>query len=149
MLETNASILIMEWNILSEDELNLIASEVIHLLGDTNIICLQGPMGAGKTTFVRHLMGELGSEDEVSSPTYAIINEYRTNHPRWSSVYHMDLFRIKDIEEVRSLPLSDYLDSGHLCVIEWAEIAGEELPSKFHILRFETLANTGRKIVFL
>ena len=89
-----------------------------------NILLLKGNLGAGKTTFTKFLLKNLGSKDEVSSPTYAIVNEYHT--PK-GKVFHFDLYRMKNITEVYDIGMDEYLDNAQLCIIEWPEIYEEEL----------------------
>ena len=94
-----------------------------------NILLLKGNLGAGKTTFSQFLMKNLGSTDEVSSPTYAIVNEY--NSPK-GKVFHFDLYRLKKIEEAYDFGIEEYLDNAFLCIIEWPEIYEEELADLQH-----------------
>ena len=89
-----------------------------------NLLLLKGNLGAGKTTFTQFLLKNLGSTDEVSSPTYAIVNEYRTLK---GNVFHFDLYRMKSVGEVYDIGMDEYLDNAFLCIIEWPEIYEEEL----------------------
>lgn len=139
----------MEWTIKEESEFKSLAKEVSAALGLCHLLCLLGTMGSGKTTFVRYLVRELGGIDEVSSPTYAIVNEYKIGDKRYTGVYHMDLYRIEKIEELIALPLQDYLDSKHLCIIEWPQIAENMLSEPIQILKIEVLENSWRKVVLL
>lgn len=109
------------------------------------ILLLKGNLGAGKTTFSQFLLKKIGSTDEVNSPTYSIVNEY--NSPK-GKIFHFDLYRLKNIEEVYDIGIEEYLDNAALCIIEWPEIYEEELYGmKFHTL---TINNTGesREIKF-
>ena len=110
-----------------------------------NILLLKGNLGAGKTTFSQFLLKNLGSTDEVSSPTYAIVNEY--NSPK-GKVFHFDLYRLKKIEEAYDFGIEEYLDNAFLCIIEWPEIYEEELADLPH--HEMTITNHGdyREIVF-
>ena len=110
-----------------------------------NILLLKGNLGAGKTTFSQFLMKNLGSTDEVSSPTYAIVNEYLS--PK-GKVFHFDLYRLKKIEEAYDFGIEEYLDNAFLCIIEWPEIYEEELADLPH--HEMTITNHGdyREIVF-
>ena len=83
-------------------------------------------MGSGKTTFIKQLCKELGVKDNMSSPTYPIVNEYLTK--TGNKVYHFDLYRIKNIEECMDLGMEDYLYSGNYCFVEWPEIANRLYP---------------------
>ena len=89
-----------------------------------NILLLKGNLGAGKTTFTQFLLKDLGSQDEVSSPTYAIVNEYDT--PK-GNVFHFDLYRMKNADEVEDIGIHEYLNNAFLCIIEWPEVYEEEL----------------------
>lgn len=83
-------------------------------------------MGAGKTTFIKALCEELGVEDVITSPTFAIVNEYtdRNGEP----IYHFDFYRIKKLDEVYDMGYEDYIDSGNLCLMEWPELIEDILP---------------------
>lgn len=94
-----------------------------------NILLLKGNLGAGKTTFTQFLMKKLGSNDEISSPTYAIVNEYDLNKGK---VFHFDLYRMKNINEVYDIGIEEYLDNAYLCIIEWPEVYEEELQGLPH-----------------
>ncbi|KFF07631.1 tRNA (adenosine(37)-N6)-threonylcarbamoyltransferase complex ATPase subunit type 1 TsaE [Chryseobacterium luteum] len=103
-----------------------------------NILLLKGNLGAGKTTFTQFLLKNLGSEDEVNSPTYSIVNEYNT--PK-GKIYHFDLYRLKNIEEVYDIGIEEYLDNAFLCIIEWPEVYEEELYGlNYHTM---SIVNTG------
>ena len=108
------------------------AREFIANMGDTHVFAFYGKMGAGKTTFVKAVCEELGVDDVITSPTFAIINEYSlTSHllPLTSStIYHFDFYRIKRLEEVYDMGYEDYFYSGALCFIEWPELIEEILP---------------------
>jgi tRNA threonylcarbamoyladenosine biosynthesis protein TsaE len=80
---------------------------------------LKGNLGAGKTTFTQYLLKEFGSDDEISSPTYSIVNEYDT--PK-GKVYHFDLYRLKDVTEAYDFGIEEYLDNGFLSIIEWPDL---------------------------
>jgi len=103
------------------------AREFIGLMGDDTVFAFYGKMGAGKTTFIKALCKELGVEDEVNSPTFAIINEYRSSTTA-ELIYHFDFYRIKKLDEVYDLGYEDYFYSGALCFIEWPELIEELLP---------------------
>ena len=103
------------------------AKEFVRLMGDDTVFAFYGKMGAGKTTFIKALCQELGVEDEVNSPTFAIINEYRSATTA-ELIYHFDFYRIKKLEEVYDLGYEDYFYSGALCFIEWPELVEELLP---------------------
>ena len=90
------------------------------------IFAFYGAMGAGKTTFIKAICHELGSNDYVTSPTFALINEYSTTEG--SVIYHFDFYRIKKLEEAFDLGYEDYIYSGNFCFIEWPEMIEQLLP---------------------
>ena len=125
-----------EW----KDIVNQIIPNLQH-----NILLLKGNLGAGKTTFSQFLLKELGSSDEISSPTYSIVNEYDT--PK-GKVFHFDLYRLKSVEEAYDFGIEEYLDNGYLSIIEWPEIYTDELEgSDFHEMII-TNTESGREIEF-
>ena len=101
------------------------AREFINQIGERRVFAFYGKMGAGKTTFVKAICEELGVEDVITSPTFAIINEYSTKVQR---IFHFDFYRIKKLEEVYDMGYEDYFYSGALCFIEWPELIEEILP---------------------
>ena len=101
------------------------AREFIANMGDHNVFAFYGKMGAGKTTFIKAICEELGVEDIITSPTFAIINEYTGQD---QTIYHFDFYRIKKLEEVYDMGYEEYFYSGALCFIEWPELIEEVLP---------------------
>jgi len=113
------------------DHIREAAREFIENIGDHRVFAFYGKMGAGKTTFVKAICEELGVEDVITSPTFAIINEYTIDHSplnNGQSIYHFDFYRIKKLEEVYDMGYEDYFYSGALCFIEWPELIEEILP---------------------
>ena len=102
------------------------AREFIEHIGDCRVFAFYGKMGAGKTTFVKAICEELGVEDVITSPTFAIINEY--TQPDGSPLFHFDFYRIKKLEEVYDMGYEDYFYSDVLCFIEWPELIEDILP---------------------
>lgn len=102
------------------------AHDFIAAMDDRTVYAFRGEMGAGKTTFIKAICTELGVEDEVNSPTFAIVNEYRSASAEL--IYHFDCYRIKKEEEALDMGFEDYMDSGALCFIEWPENVEELLP---------------------
>lgn len=117
---------IMTIKISSENEIDRAAAEFLKALGNEKHIAFHAPMGAGKTTFISALCRALGVSDDVSSPTFSIINEYRTSEGK--PIYHFDFYRIEDRREAMDLGLDDYFDSGALCLMEWPENVADFLP---------------------
>lgn len=118
----------LQFTIKDENEWQEIISIILPNI-QHNILLLKGDLGAGKTTFTKHLLHQLGSKDEISSPTYSIVNEYNT--PK-GKIFHFDLYRLKNVEEAYDIGIEDYLDSGFLNIIEWPEIYENELKEYPH-----------------
>ena len=115
----------MEIKIQSIDTIREAAREFIEKMGDHKVFAFYGKMGAGKTTFVKAICEELGVNDVITSPTFAIVNEYEAHD---ASIYHFDFYRIKKIEEVYDMGYEDYFYSGGLCFIECPELIEDLLP---------------------
>lgn len=110
-------------------EIDAAAEEFLRRLGDRRLVAFHASMGAGKTTFITALCRRLGvRSDAVSSPTFAIVNEYRA--ASGEPVYHFDFYRITKLEEALDIGLYDYLDSGALCLMEWPENIAPLLPEE-------------------
>lgn len=113
----------------SLEDLPAAADEFLRQIGSNKLVAFYAPMGAGKTTFTSAVCRALGvREDAVSSPTFAILNEYRT--AAGEPVFHFDFYRIKRLAEALDIGLYDYLDSGCLCLMEWPENIEELLPEE-------------------
>ena len=104
------------------------ACEFINHIGEARVFAFYGSMGAGKTTFIKAVCQELGVTDVVTSPTFAIVNEYALNSGL-STIFHFDFYRIKRLEEVYDMGFEDYFYSGSLCFIEWPELIEDVLPT--------------------
>lgn len=117
----------MELKINSLDTIHDTAREFIRQMGDSTVFAFHGEMGAGKTTFIKAMCEVLGVEDVINSPTFAIVNEYRSDMTG-ELIYHFDFYRINKIEEAYDFGYEDYFFSGSLCFIEWPEKIEELLP---------------------
>lgn len=117
----------MEIRINSLADIQEAAHQFVSAMGDNNVFAFYGKMGAGKTTFVKAVCECLGVTDVINSPTFAIVNEYRSDKAG-ELIYHFDFYRIKRIEEVYDMGYEDYFYSGALCFIEWPELVEEVLP---------------------
>ena len=108
------------------DNIREAAREFIGHIGEHRVFAFYGEMGAGKTTFIKAICEELGVEDVITSPTFAIVNEYGL--PDGDCIYHFDFYRIKKLEEVYDMGYEDYFYGNGLCFIEWPEMMEELLP---------------------
>lgn len=96
------------------------AKALIEFGGSTSLWCFEGEMGSGKTTLIQSICASLGVEDAVTSPTFSLVNEYRS--ASGDPIYHFDFYRIRNLEEVFDIGYEDYFYSGHLCLIEWPSL---------------------------
>ncbi len=120
------------------------ARELLPVLQGRGVVALYGGMGAGKTTLVAALMREMGSTDDVTSPTFALVNDYLTGTGR--HVYHFDFYRIDTVREAFDLGYEEYFYGGVLCLVEWPEKIEELLPDDTLRLRIDTLPDGSRLI---
>ena len=117
------------------------------LKGDCQrVVAFYGSMGAGKTTFIRALCEELGVTDVVTSPTFAIVNEYEVDRAEEFSIFHFDFYRIKRLEEVYDMGYEDYFYGSSLCLIEWPELIEELLPDDCLRVNIRMLDDGSREI---
>ncbi|MEZ4802621.1 MAG: tRNA (adenosine(37)-N6)-threonylcarbamoyltransferase complex ATPase subunit type 1 TsaE [Gelidibacter sp.] len=112
------------------EDIESVAQQVLNALVSKTIL-LNGTMGVGKTTFVKALAKVLGSKDDVSSPTFSIVNEYELPN---DMLYHFDMYRIKDEAEALQFGIEDYLSTNHWIIIEWPEIIPNLLPEKVDVI---------------
>ena len=117
----------MEIKINSLDNIREAAKQFIAAMEDNTVFAFYGKMGAGKTTFIKAICVELGVTDVINSPTFAIVNEYRSDETG-ELIYHFDFYRVKKLDEVYDMGYEDYFYSGALCFIEWPELVEEVLP---------------------
>ena len=119
----------MEIKINSLDSIHEAAKQFIAAMEDNTVFAFYGKMGAGKTTFIKAICEELGVNDVINSPTFAIVNEYRSDETG-ELIYHFDFYRIKRLAEVYDMGYEDYFYSRGLCFIEWPELIEELLPEE-------------------
>ena len=126
----------------SLDELDTVAEAVINSLDGRTVVAFDAPMGAGKTTLISRIATLLGAEDSVTSPTFAIVNQYEgTKH----TIYHFDMYRIDRVEEALDFGSEEYLASGDLCLVEGPEKIEPLLPDDTMVVRIEILSDTARR----
>ncbi len=124
--------------------LEISAGRLIDQFPGDRVFAFYGKMGAGKTTFIQALCRVIGSGDNVTSPTFALINEYKTQDD--ASIFHFDFYRIKNIEEAFDLGYEDYFYSGNYCFIEWPEKIETLLPQNFVEVKIDVVENETRII---
>ena len=125
--------------ILEEHKLEEAVAKLISYAGDTKVFAFHAAMGTGKTTFIKAICRALGVNENMSSPTYSIVNEYHTT--KGEKIYHFDLYRLKTPDECMDIGLEEYVESGAYCFIEWPEIAEELILTKFLIVLMEVKEN--------
>lgn len=126
------------------DEIQTVARKIILLADRYKIVAFSGELGAGKTTLINAICQELGVKQHVTSPTYSIIQEYQTDS---KIIYHMDLYRIKSIDEAIDAGIEDSLYSGNLCLVEWPQKASSLFPSETLYISLQTLSSNNRKLI--
>ena len=121
------------------------ANEFVRQMDGYTVFAFYGNMGAGKTTFIKAICEELGVEDVINSPTFAIINEYRSNETD-KLIYHFDFYRINKPSEAQDISVEDYFYSGALCFIEWPEKIKPLLPDDTVHISIEEMEDGGREL---
>jgi tRNA threonylcarbamoyladenosine biosynthesis protein TsaE len=116
----------------------------LQQIGSHKIICFEAPMGSGKTTLIAEVCQQLQVLEAANSPTFSIINEYKTTNA--TTIYHIDLYRIKDQEELLQIGFEDIVYSGNLCFIEWPSNTFELLPSDFITVEIKMITETERAL---
>lgn len=129
-----------------EEDIKQAAKQFVETMGENTVFAFYGKMGAGKTTFIKAVCEELGVEDTVTSPTFAIVNEYEAADGR--PIYHFDFYRIKKVSEAYDMGCEEYFYSGHPCFIEWPELIEEVLPEETVNVNIEALPDGDRRLVF-
>lgn len=125
-------------------ELSGAAGQVLHNYGNYRIFAVHGQMGAGKTTFIKELCRQLQCTDVVSSPTFALVNEYSAHN---TTIYHLDLYRLKNIDEALDIGITDYLNRNSYCFIEWPELIEPLLnPDETVSIHLSVISDNSRQI---
>lgn len=135
----------MEIIIKNMEDLPRAAAELLDAIGERRIIALRGKMGAGKTTLVAEMMRQLKMDDEASSPTFAIANEYHSSETG-QTVYHFDFYRLESSAEAYEIGIEDYWDSGNLCLMEWTENIEDTLPEETLFVEIDEQTDGARVI---
>ena len=128
----------------NEEELQEVARKLISNYGHIKVWCFHAEMGAGKTTLSKYICKDLGVDDEMSSPTFSIVNEYLT--AKGEDIYHFDFYRLKDIEEALDIGVEDYLFSGNLCLLEWPDIIEPLLPDEYLQISIKLVGDNTRSL---
>lgn len=137
----------MQIRIDSTGTIRTAAKEFVANMGDSKVFAFYGKMGAGKTTFIKAICEELGVDDVITSPTFAIVNEY-TSETTGDSIFHFDFYRIKKLDEVYDMGYEEYFYSGSLCFLEWPELIEELLPDDATRVTITEQADGSRLVEF-
>jgi tRNA threonylcarbamoyladenosine biosynthesis protein TsaE len=132
--------------LLDEQGQEVSALDILHRTEPHRVFAFEGQMGAGKTTFIKHLCEQMGTSDVVNSPTFAIVNVYDVKLPQPGEVYHFDCYRLKDIREAMDFGAEEYLYSGNYCFIEWPKLIESLLPEDTVYIRITPLENGDREL---
>lgn len=123
-------------------EIEKVAKQILKSVS-TKTILIHGEMGVGKTTFIKALVKSIGSDDEINSPTFSIVNEYKSKE---NLIYHFDLYRIKNLEEAYNFGIEDYLYSDNWSIIEWPELIIDIVPKRFDRIDLELNPDNSRTL---
>ena len=137
----------MEIKINNLEGIDNAAREFVAGMGKSRVFAFYGKMGAGKTTFIKAVCEQLGVEDVITSPTFAIVNEY-TSETSGDTIYHFDFYRIKKVDEVYDMGYEEYFYSGSLCFIEWPELIESLLPEDATKVTIKENEDGSRSVIF-
>ena len=127
-----------------ETELQEVARKLISNFQSTKVWCFNAEMGAGKTTLIKKVCEELGVLDDMSSPTFSIVNQYEST--KVGTIYHFDFYRLKSVEEAYNIGTEEYLDSGNLCLLEWPEIVEPLFPENYLEINIKLVGDNARSL---
>ncbi len=135
----------------TENDLPGIVIQLLDFAGDRRIIALSGDLGAGKTAFTKAFCRHFGVNDHVTSPTFSLVNEYSfvDQSGKEQTIYHLDLYRLRSVDEALGIGIEDYLYGESYCLIEWPDIIEELLPEDIVYIKISILPDSSRKILFL
>lgn len=122
-----------------------VAGQIMTEFPSPSVVMVSGPMGAGKTTLIAQLCKVLGSEDEISSPTFSLVNEYLRENGE--SIFHFDMYRIEDESEALDIGIEEYFMSGNFCFVEWPEKIPGQIPEDSR--RLDIKVDSGKRIISL
>jgi tRNA threonylcarbamoyladenosine biosynthesis protein TsaE len=128
----------------NKSELEQVAKQLVDEFGQLKVWCFEAEMGAGKTTLIKEICRHLGVKDEMSSPTFSIVNEYLTTEVK--EIYHFDCYRLKDLDEAYDIGVEDYLFSGNVCLVEWPEIIETLLPEQYLKININLVGDNTRSL---
>lgn len=121
-----------------------VAKSLISEAGKQKVWCFVGEMGAGKTTLIKEVCRQLHVTDTLSSPTFSIVNAYRTDEGK--EIYHFDFYRIEDPLELMQLGVEEYFDSGNICLVEWPDRAVDYLPAEYLKINVKLVSDNSREL---
>ena len=132
--------------LLNDQEQEVSALDILRHTEPHRVFAFEGQMGAGKTTFIKHLCEQMRTTDVVNSPTFAIVNVYDVTQPYSGEVYHFDCYRLKDIREAMDFGAEEYLYSGNYCFIEWPDMIAPLLPDDTVYVHISVQADGNRRL---
>mgnify|MGYP000377087574 CR=1 FL=1 len=141
----------MELNISKTDQLPAVVQELLSYANGKTKLLFTGEIGAGKTTFIQSFCNHFGVREHVTSPTFSLINEYSFKDEKGQEqfIYHLDLYRLKNVQEAIDIGIEEYLYSDYYCLIEWPELIESLLPEEVVRINIEILEDSSRNIIFL
>ena len=128
----------------TEDEIEDVARSLVDEIGDVNIILFKGELGSGKTTLIKSMLKEIGVKDNITSPTFSVVNQYRISE---ILINHFDLYRLKSLKELDVIGFEEYLESGAVCFIEWPEIAMSKIVDNYKEIYIKFIDEKTREII--
>lgn len=149
MIEKSAALTL---EISSLSELDRAAQRLLNYIGNRRILAFQGEIGAGKTTFIQAFCRYLGVDEPITSPTFSLVNEYEYEEKEKGirqSIFHMDLYRLEEVEEALGFGIEEYLDSSAFCLIEWPELIESLLPEDTVWINVQIVNDSIRKMLIL